>query len=119
MPNPYGAPEIFATELKTRRDRGDSLVWLDVREPWEVRRVHVNDALVENVPLSALEQQGIDALPEAARNKEAAIVVQCHHGMRSAQVTQWLRSQGWINTVSLAGGVDAWAREVDSSIGFY
>ena len=119
MPNPYGAPEITAQALKAKRDAGESLVWLDVREPWEVRRVQVKDAGIVNLPLGELAQRGADALPDEARNKSAQLVVQCHHGVRSAQVVRWLRDQGWSNALSLAGGVDAWAKEVDASIGAY
>lgn len=119
MPNPYGAPEITAQALQARRAAGEALVWLDVREPWEVRRVQVKDDAVVNLPLSELAQRGVEALPAAARDKNAQLVVQCHHGVRSAQVVRWLGDQGWSNAVSLAGGVDAWAKEVDASIGLY
>jgi rhodanese-related sulfurtransferase len=105
--------------MKARRDAEEALIWIDVREPWEVRRVQVNDAAVQNVPMSELARQGPAALPAEAQLKDALIVVQCHHGVRSAQVTQWLRQQGWTNVLSLAGGVDAWAQEVDASIGAY
>ena len=40
-------------------------------------------------------------------------------GVRSAQVTQWLRQQGWTNVVSMAGGIDAWAQVIDASVGRY
>lgn len=119
MPNPYGAPEISARDLQAKRAAGEPIVWLDVRESWEVRRVQVKDDAILNVPMSALAQQGVEALPDAARDKAAPIVVQCHHGVRSAQVVQWLRQQGWSDAVSLAGGVDSWANEVDAAIGTY
>ncbi len=41
------------------------------------------------------------------------------HGVRSAQVVAWLRQQGWTQAVSMAGGIDAWAREVDARVGSY
>jgi rhodanese-related sulfurtransferase len=43
----------------------------------------------------------------------------CHHGTRSAQVTAWLAQQGYKNVSNVAGGIDAYARQVDSSVGFY
>lgn len=119
MANPYGAPEISPAEVRQKREANEPFVWLDVREPWEFRRVHVNDEAVILVPLSELAERRLDALPEAAQDKNVEIVVQCHHGVRSAQVTMWLRQQGWTNVVSLEGGVDAWAKEVDSAIGLY
>ena len=43
----------------------------------------------------------------------------CHTGVRSAQVTAWLRHNGWNNTVSLAGGIAAYAKRIDASVGKY
>ncbi len=119
MPNPYHAPEISPRALSDKAAAGTPFVWLDVREPWEVRRVQIDDARVLSVPLSDLAEQGIEALPPAAQDRDAEIVVQCHHGTRSAQVVMWLQQQGWNNAVSLAGGVAAWADEVDAAIGRY
>jgi rhodanese-related sulfurtransferase len=39
--------------------------------------------------------------------------------VRSAQVTLWLQSQGWANVRSMAGGIDAWAKEIDATVGSY
>lgn len=119
MPNPYGAPEISPAELKEMADSGMPFAWLDVREPWEFRKVHVRDERVLLVPLSQIAEQRLDAFPPEALPKGAPIVVQCHHGVRSAQVAAWLRQQGWPEAVSLAGGVAAWADDVDAGIGRY
>jgi rhodanese-related sulfurtransferase len=54
-----------------------------------------------------------------AANFDAEIIVLCHHGIRSADVTRWLITQGWKNTVSLEGGIAAYASEVDKSVGWY
>jgi rhodanese-related sulfurtransferase len=43
----------------------------------------------------------------------------CHHGGRSAQVVQWLSARGMDNVINLRGGIDAWAREVDQTMGRY
>ena len=45
---------------------------------------------------------------------DAHIVVMCHHGVRSLNVTNWLRQQGFENVQSMRGGIDRWSREVDS-----
>ena len=45
--------------------------------------------------------------------------VLCHHGNRSMQVTMWLAQQGYKNVINVSGGIDAYARQVDSSVGFY
>lgn len=119
MANPYGAPEISVQEVEQKRQADDQFVWLDVREHDEVAGVQIEDARVTVAPLSELAQQQLDALPDAATDQETEIIVYCHHGMRSAQVTAWLMQQGWTNVKSMAGGIDAWAHEVDPSVGTY
>ena len=69
--------------------------------------------------MSRLANEGIDALSESAKSQSAEIYVLCHHGSRSAQVTGWLSQQGWTNIKSVRGGIDEYARSVDSSVGFY
>jgi len=46
-------------------------------------------------------------------------VVVCHHGIRSMNVTVWLRNQGFEQAQSLRGGIDAWSAEVDPGVGRY
>ena len=116
--NPSGVPELMVEELAQRLERGEMPILLDVREPVEREMAQLNNE-VEAAPVSALVRQGEEALPEAARDREAEIVVYCHHGIRSAQVVTWLRQQGWSNVWNLAGGIDAYARRVDPSVGFY
>jgi rhodanese-related sulfurtransferase len=50
---------------------------------------------------------------------DSHIVVVCHHGVRSMNVTAWLRQQGFERVQSLRGGIDRWAREVDPSVPLY
>lgn len=111
-------PAVSAPEVAEKREQGHDFVLLDVREPVELLRVSLGDG-VELAPLSRLAAEGVEALPTAVRqNKDAEIVVICHHGNRSAQVAAWLRQQGWANVWNMTGGVDAYAA-VDSTIGRY
>jgi rhodanese-related sulfurtransferase len=124
MPNPYGAPEISVLDLKkkleeAKQNGGQAPLLLDVREPNELLQAAIRSEAVALAPLSQLAKLGVGALPVAAQEKEGELVILCHHGMRSAQVTSWLRQQGWSNVVSLAGGIDSWARQVDRSTGIY
>ena len=50
---------------------------------------------------------------------DTPLVVMCHHGMRSMMVMRFLQASGFSNVLNLEGGIDAWAREVDASIGRY
>lgn len=111
-------PEITPAELARRRAAGDAPLLLDVREPYELRAASLGEG-VALAPLSALSRYRLEALPESARDRQAELVVFCHHGVRSAQVVAWLRQQGWQNVYNLRGGIDAYAREVDPSIGLY
>jgi rhodanese-related sulfurtransferase len=117
--NPYGVPGLSVQELAQKRDNDEDFILLDVREPNELLYAHLGDDVL-TAPLSELARQGPEALPEAVlANKGAEIVVMCHHGNRSAQVTAWLRQQGWTNVYNMAGGIDAYATVVDPSVGRY
>lgn len=112
-------PEISVQELAQKLSDGTSFVLLDVREPHELSYAKLKDEWVTLVPLSKLSRERLDALPDSVEDKEAEIVVMCHTGHRSAQVTMWLRQNGWKKVFNLAGGIDEYARRVDPSVGFY
>ncbi len=112
-------PEISPKELADwLKQRSDFLI-LDVREPYEFSRVKLDDPRVVYAPLSELARKYFSALPQGATEKTTPLVVMCHHGNRSAQVTAWLIDSGWQEVYNLAGGIDAYARQVDHNIGFY
>ncbi|MBK8049352.1 MAG: rhodanese [Anaerolineales bacterium] len=119
MPNPYGAPEISVNAVDEKLKAEDDFVLLDVREPYELLRAALPDRRVQLAPVSRLAQFQLEGLPIEAQAQDADIIVFCHHGVRSAQVTQWLRQQGWTNVASMAGGIDAWAQVIDASVGRY
>jgi len=111
--------EVSVNHLAQRLKTDDQFVVLDVRETWELKRAALQDRRLQVRPLSRLAQEGVAGLPEAARSPETEIYVLCHHGARSADVTAWLLAQGWMRTFSVAGGIDAYARAIDSSVGTY
>ena len=98
---------------------GQQPLVLDVREPYELKQAAIRNHRVSPAPVSRLAQFQTDGLPEAAQSQDANIVIFCHHGVRSAQVTMWLRQQGWNNVYNMAGGIAAWALEIDPSVGHY
>ena len=74
---------------------------LDVREDDEWAAGHIEWA--QHIPMSTLGQRAAEVVvPE-----DGPLIVACHLGGRSAQVTAWLRSQG-VDAVNLTGGMDAW-----------
>ena len=119
MPNPYGAPETDVQTVSQKLNDKENFVLVDVREPDELRLASLNFNQVEPLPLSVLAREQLNGLPDSMQDKDAEIVVFCHTGVRSAQVTVWLRNNGWSNVLSMAGGIDAWARQIDNSVGFY
>jgi len=112
-------PEITVTDLAAKLKSEDKFILLDVRELNELEYAKLTDGRLEVTPMSRLAQTGTDALSDAAKSQSAEIYVLCHHGTRSAQVTGWLAQQGWTNIKSVRGGIDAYARQVDQSVGFY
>lgn len=113
-------PEITPQELSAWMQSKREMILLDVREPYEFPRARLTGDQVLHAPLSELARKGTAALPEGmAGNEAATVVVFCHHGVRSAQVTAWLLDIGWKSVYNLSGGIDAYARLVDPSIGLY
>jgi rhodanese-related sulfurtransferase len=104
--------EIEPKELKRRIDRGDRIRLVDVREPFEHSQASIPGA--ELIPMRIVPQS-----LESLRSSEGALVVICHHGVRSLQVVEWLRRQGVRDCLSMAGGIDRWSIEVDSSVPRY
>ena len=107
----HGVNEITATEVKTRLERGDDLLLLDVREQQEWDYCHLEGAVF--APMSRFLHYMADLDPERPT------VVYCHAGVRSVFVTAHLQNQGFADVVSMAGGIDGWSREVDPSVPRY
>ena len=113
MQNPYGASEMDVEEVSRRRaSRPGELLLVDVREPFELSLAAIPGDDVVLVPLSELSQHGLAALPDEVLHRDREMVIFCHHGIRSAQVTMWLLNQGWANVCSMAGGIDVYAQRV-------
>jgi rhodanese-related sulfurtransferase len=112
-------PEITVTELGAKLKSDEEFILLDVRELSELERAKVTDSRLEVVPMSRLGSEGVAALSETARSQDIPVYVFCHHGNRSAQVTIWLVQQGYKNVFNVSGGIDAYARKVDTSVGLY
>jgi adenylyltransferase/sulfurtransferase len=118
-PEPEAAPhaddgdseEITPLALAARLRNGAAPGLVDVREPYEWAIARLPDARL--VPLNSL--------PEAVRSldRDAELVVYCHHGTRSQAAAAWLRDQGFGRVRNLAGGIDRWSLEVDPSLRRY
>lgn len=89
----------------------EGVVFLDVREPWEVEICHIAGAL--HVPMGQIVER------QAEIPRDGPLVVLCHHGMRSRQVMHYLAREGFPDVRNLQGGIDAWAREIDPGLALY
>ena len=85
---------------------------VDVREPWEFARTSIEGSLL--MPMGEVPSRANQELDPDAR-----LLVLCHHGVRSMNVTVWMRNQGFENAQSVRGGIDAWSREVDPMVARY
>ena len=104
--------EVSPQQVKNIGQPGQGFTLLDVREPWEFQAAHIEGAkLIPMSEISARAHQELDP--------EKLIVVYCHHGVRSLNVTAWLRQQGFDKVQSMEGGIDAWSRTVDPSVPLY
>lgn len=97
--------DMTPQELRERLDKGDDLFVLDVREPNEWSAGHLEQAT--HIPMREVPAR----LNDLPRDRE--MVVYCRSGARSANVQQFLRSNGFSNVRNLTGGLQAWRRDVD------
>lgn len=107
--------QISVETLAQRMAEATDLQLIDVREPEELAIAHVDQ--FTHLPLSEFREWSADI--QSRLNPHAETIVMCHHGMRSAQMCQWLMQQGFTNVKNLAGGIDAYASVVDPSIPRY
>ena len=103
--------EITPQEIQALKGSGETLIFIDVREPneWELSRIDGATLIpMGAVPISL----------QAIENKadDGALVIYCHHGVRSLQVAAWLRERGIPCCYSMTGGIDRWSREIDPTV---
>lgn len=102
--------DISPRELQALLAATDPPVVLDVREPWEQDIARLSATL--DIPMGEVPQR-LDELP---RDKD--IVVMCRSGGRSAKVAEYLDREGY-RVRNLAGGILAWARDIDPTLETY
>jgi sulfur-carrier protein adenylyltransferase/sulfurtransferase len=105
-----GIPQITVKELKQRMDAGDDVFVLDVREPYEYQIANLGAKLI---PQNDVPKR----LDEIDRQRE--IVVHCRSGQRSQRIAEYLAQQGYSKVKNLAGGILAWADEIDPKMQKY
>lgn len=105
--------EIDVYTVNELRESGAPFLLLDCRQDSEYETAKIDGSLL--IPMGELRER----IDELEPHKDGRIVVHCHHGGRSMQVTQALRSMGFEQTQNMAGGIDAWSQLIDDSVPRY
>ena len=106
--------EVSVREALARLSGERAAVLIDVREPAEFSIAHIEGAELVPMQYVPTQLQRMEALAD-----ERDLLILCHHGMRSLNVAAWLRERGIENCFSIAGGIDQWSQEIDSSVPRY
>jgi len=111
MPIPL---EISASDLARRIDKGLRHTLIDVRHPKEFAICQIPDSLnffeIEDI---------LDRIGYWLRDGEHPVIIVSHHGKRAREMVNDLRDYGYQSVCSLAGGIDAWAHEIERSMTRY
>ncbi len=102
---------IQPSEVQSLRDKGEKFIFLDVREDEELDIAKIPDTL--HIPMGDVPSK-VNLLDD-----EIPIIVFCHHGQRSAMVTQFLKQLDFEQARNLQGGIEAWALEIDTNVPRY
>jgi adenylyltransferase/sulfurtransferase len=103
--------EVLAQQVAGWLQSGTPLQLIDVREPHEWQMARLEGAIL--IPLRELPGH-LSEIPT-----DRAVVVYCHHGVRSLHAVNYLRGEGLTTATSLRGGIDAWSREIDGDVARY
>ena len=103
--------DFSPAEFIAQRVADETWQLVDVREDWEVEIVSVPQSI--KIRMSEIPSRHTEL------NADKPVAVLCHSGGRSAKVAEFLASQGFSRVANIAGGIDAWAREVDNSLPRY
>jgi monothiol glutaredoxin len=106
---PAPVRQMSVQELKEALDAG-GLTLVDVRTDEEREKASIDGAL----PMNADLMSKLEAMP-----KDTPIAFLCHSGGRSNVAAEHFRSQGFSKVANVAGGIDAWSREIDPNVPTY
>ncbi len=104
--------EITVAETRRLLDEApDEVLLIDVREPFERDICKIAEA--EPIPMRQIPES-LTTLP-----RDRHLLIHCHHGGRSLRVTQYLRANGFDRVSNVAGGIQAWADEIEPGMPRY
>jgi len=94
--------ETTVDKVKSRLDRGELLLIVDVREDHEWAKDHLPGAV--HLGKGVIERDAEACL----KDKGAEIILYCGGGFRSALAADNLQKMGYTNVVSMDGGIRDW-----------
>lgn len=103
--------EIAPRAVKEMLDEQENFFFLDVREPQELEIAAIKQATLLDRNLA---EKILSTFP-----RDSKLVFTCHHGNRSLQAAKYFKSQGFTNSLSMSGGIEAWSNKIDPSIALY
>ncbi|HWA85275.1 MAG TPA: rhodanese-like domain-containing protein, partial [Opitutus sp.] len=105
-------PEVsVASARQLLGDENSRALLIDVREPWETQICQVANSTL--IPMRRIPES-LSSLP-----RDRYLLILCHHGSRSRQVTGFLRDRGFTAVSNVAGGITAWAEQLDPGMPRY
>ena len=107
-------PSQLAAWFQAAAGHGAPVV-LDVREAAELRLAGITPDGFELVAMP----MGTVPARLAELDPAGPVACLCHHGLRSQRVANFLAANGFACVANIAGGIDAWSRELDPSIASY
>ncbi|MGB3264501.1 MAG: rhodanese-like domain-containing protein [Microcoleus sp.] len=110
--------QITVEELGRRlaeTTNAEKLQLVDVREPYEIELAALPGFAA--FPLSEFAEWSAEIDDRLLSDTETLVL--CHHGVRSAQMCQWLTDRGFTNVKNIVGGIDAYSMVVDRTIPRY
>jgi len=103
--------EVSPEQVKVKLDAGDDFTLVDCRNDQERQWCRIEPSL--HVPMRQTPER-LDEIPA-----DRPVIVYCHHGIRSLQVANFLKQQGYEDVRSMAGGIDDWSQRIDPSVPRY
>ena len=107
----YKSSEITVHRLNELKLEDKKIQILDVRDDTERDHAYVKGTI--HIKLTEIAKR------HSELQKDKNIFVMCHTGTRSQTVVKWLKSQGYLYSVNVLGGIDAWAALIDRDIRRY
>ncbi|MDZ7755732.1 rhodanese-like domain-containing protein [Rhodohalobacter sp.] len=103
--------ETTVEELKTKRENSESFVLLDVRDAHEYYISDIDGTT--RIPYDDLKSRYEEL------NPDDEIVTICRTGNSASDAAEFLESKGFENVSVLKGGINEWAKKIDTSLPQY